>query len=147
MNLGVQFKKLNPDAKIPTRGSAEAAGLDLSACGNDGLWVVLPGCTILVPTGLCMSLPPGYEGQIRPRSGLALKHCITVLNAPGTVDSDYRGEIKVMLINHGTTPVTIHTGDRIAQLVIAKVEMLEPEEVEQLSNTDRGAKGFGSSGI
>lgn len=105
-----------------------------------------PGKRLLIPTGLAIQIPPGYEGQIRPRSGLALEHGVTVLNAPGTLDSDYRGEVGVLLINHGQDDFWIKHGDRIAQLVIAKVERIDVLEVTELDETERGAGGFGSTG-
>lgn len=100
----------------------------------------------MVSTGLALEIPPGYEGQVRPRSGLAAREGVTVLNAPGTIDSDYRGEVKVILINHGADPVSISDGDRVAQLVFARVEQTELEEVESLERTHRGEGGFGSTG-
>lgn len=108
---------------------------------------IKPGGRCLIPTGLFIALPEGYEAQVRPRSGLALKQGITVLNTPGTIDADYRGEIGVILINNSLEPVRLHDGERIAQLVIAKHEQAEWEEVEELSDTDRGAGGFGHSGV
>ena len=139
----LKFKKLNPAAQLPTHGSDQAAGLDLYSVDDV---MIVPGEIKLVSTGLAMALHEGWEGQIRPRSGLAAKYGITVLNAPGTVDSDYRGEIKVMLINHGQIAYSIHPGDRIAQLVVAAVSFCEPEEVADLDETDRGTGGFGSTG-
>lgn len=134
------------DLPLPAYESAGAAGLDLRAALPEGL-VLAPGERALVPTGLAMQLPEGFEGQVRPRSGLAVRHGITVLNAPGTVDSDYRGEIKVPLINHGSEPFPITRGDRIAQLVIAPVTHAELTEAAALDPTERGAGGFGSTGI
>ena len=132
---------------IPSRQSAEAAGLDLTAATPDGAPVVLaPGARALIPTGFAVELPPGYEGQVRPRSGLALKHGVTVLNAPGTVDSDYRGEIGVLLINLGSDAFPISRGERIAQLVVTRVERVEAVEKDELSGTYRGESGFGSTG-
>lgn len=133
------------DLPLPAYASADAAGLDL--CAALGTPVVLePGARALVPTGLALALPPGTEGQVRPRSGLALKHGLTVLNAPGTIDADYRGEVGVILINHGQQPVTISHGMRIAQLVIAPVVQAAVREVSALSATRRGSGGFGSTG-
>ncbi|MCU4181309.1 dUTP diphosphatase [Bosea sp. BH3] len=134
------------DLPLPAYETAGAAGLDLRAAIPDGL-VLAPGERTLVPTGLAMQLPAGFEAQVRPRSGLAVRHGVTVLNAPGTVDSDYRGEIKVPLINHGAEPFPIARGDRIAQLVIASVVQAELAEVATLDSTARGAGGFGSTGI
>jgi dUTP pyrophosphatase len=132
---------------LPAYQSALAAGLDLlAAVPEDAPIVLAPGKYALVPTGLSIALPPGYEAQVRPRSGLAAKHGVTVLNAPGTVDADYRGEIGVPLINHGEVPFTIRRGERIAQMVIASVVQAELIPVTTLSATERGSGGFGSTG-
>jgi dUTP pyrophosphatase len=132
---------------LPAYHSAHAAGLDLLAAVPEGSpLILLPGQRALVPTGLTIALPSGYEAQIRPRSGLASKHGVTVLNAPGTVDEDYRGEIGVLLINHGELPFPIRRGERIAQMVIAPVVRLELAPAAELSATDRGGGGFGSTG-
>ena len=132
---------------MPAYQSAHAAGLDLLAAVPEGAPMVLaPGKYALVPTGLTIALPPGYEAQVRPRSGLAAKHGITVLNSPGTVDADYRGEVGVLLINHGDAPFPIRRGERIAQMVIAAVVTADLIPVAALSATDRGAGGFGSTG-
>ncbi len=132
---------------LPAYQTAEAAGLDLIAAVPDGEPVTLaPGQYALVPTGLAIALPPGHEAQVRPRSGLAAKHGVTVLNSPGTIDADYRGEIKVILINHGAAPFVINRGERIAQMVIAPVVQATLVAVAELSATDRGAGGFGSTG-
>jgi dUTP pyrophosphatase len=132
---------------LPTYQTAHAAGLDLLAAVPDHAPLVLvPGRHALVATGLTIALPPGYEAQIRPRSGLAAKHGVTVLNAPGTVDADYRGEIGVLLINHGEQPFTIRRGERIAQMVIAKVARAELVTVLALPESGRGSGGFGSTG-
>jgi dUTP pyrophosphatase len=132
---------------LPAYQSAHAAGLDLLAAVPEGAPLILsPGQRALVPTGLTIALPPGYEAQVRPRSGLAAKHGVTVLNAPGTVDADYRGEIGVLLINHGDTPFPIRRGERIAQLVIASVARVELVPASSLSATTRGSGGFGSTG-
>ena len=132
---------------LPTYQSALAAGLDLlAAVPEDAPVVLAPGKYALVPTGLSIALPPGYEAQVRPRSGLAAKHGITVLNAPGTVDADYRGEIGVPLINHSDVPFTIRRGERIAQMVIAPFVQVELIPVVTLSTTARGDGGFGSTG-
>ena len=132
---------------LPAYQTAHAAGLDLlAAVPEDAPLVLLPGQHAMVPTGLTIALPDGYEAQVRPRSGLAAKHGVTVLNAPGTVDADYRGEINVLLINHGTEPFTIRRGERIAQMVIASVARAEFVPTVQLSATDRGSGGFGSTG-
>ncbi len=128
---------------LPERKSPEAAGLDVCAVESVTL---APGGRALVPCGFAMALPHGYEAQIRPRSGLALKHGVTVLNSPGTIDSDYRGEVKVLLINHGEAPFEIEAGMRIAQMVIAEVAMAGVELVSALPDSERGAGGFGSTG-
>ena len=132
---------------LPAYQSADAAGLDLLAAVPKGAPMVLaPGNYALIPTGLTIALPPGFEAQIRPRSGLAAKHGVTVLNAPGTVDADYRGEIGVLLVNHGDAPFPIRRGERIAQMVIAAVVRAELVTAASLSTTDRGSGGFGSTG-
>jgi dUTP pyrophosphatase len=132
---------------LPAYQSAHAAGLDLLAAVPEGSPLMLsPGERALVPTGLTMALPPGYEAQIRPRSGLAARHGVTVLNAPGTVDADYRGEIGVLLINHGEAPFPIRRGERIAQMVIASVVRVELVPASSLAATTRGDGGFGSTG-
>jgi dUTP pyrophosphatase len=132
---------------LPAYQSAHAAGLDLLAAVPEGSPLILtPGAYALVPTGLTIALPPGYEAQVRPRSGLAAKHGVTVLNAPGTVDADYRGEIGVLLINHGAKPFPIQRGERIAQMVIASVVRVELVSAASLSATERGDGGFGSTG-
>jgi dUTP pyrophosphatase len=131
----------------PAYQSAHAAGLDLlAAVPQDAPLVLLPGRHALVPTGLTIALPPGYEAQVRPRSGLAARHGVTVLNSPGTIDADYRGEIGVLLINHGEAPFSIRRGERIAQMVIAAVARAELVPADRLSATDRGDGGFGSTG-
>jgi dUTP pyrophosphatase len=132
---------------LPAYQSADAAGLDLLAAVPEETPLILaPGQRALVPTGLLIALPPGYEAQVRPRSGLAATQGVTVLNAPGTIDADYRGEIGVLLINHGDAPFPIRRGERIAQMVIAQVTRAELVPAASLSATDRGAGGFGSTG-
>jgi len=132
---------------LPAYQSAHAAGLDLLAAVAEAEPVVLlPGARALVPTGLTIALPPGYEAQVRPRSGLAAKHGVTVLNTPGTIDADYRGEIGVILINHGDAPFSIRRGERIAQMIVAAVVRAELIPVDTLAATDRGSGGFGSTG-
>jgi dUTP pyrophosphatase len=132
---------------LPSYQSAHAAGLDLlAAVPEDSPLTLAPGRHALVPTGLSIALPSGYEAQVRPRSGLAAKHGVTVLNAPGTVDADYRGEIGVLLINHGKAPFAIRRGERIAQMVIAAVTRAELVPAASLSSTERGSGGFGSTG-
>jgi dUTP pyrophosphatase len=132
---------------LPAYQSADAAGLDLLAAVPENSPLVLaPGKHALVPTGLTIALPSGSEAQVRPRSGLAARHGVTVLNSPGTIDADYRGEISVILINHGEAPFTIRRGERIAQMVIAPVVRMELVAAAALSTTDRGSGGFGSTG-
>ncbi|NVN88441.1 MAG: dUTP diphosphatase [Rhodopseudomonas sp.] len=132
---------------LPAYQSAHAAGLDLLAAVADSAPMILaPGCHALIPTGLTIALPEGFEAQVRPRSGLAAKHGVTVLNAPGTIDADYRGEIGVLLINHGAEPFPIRRGERVAQLVIAPVARAQLVAVAALPSTDRGDGGFGSTG-
>ena len=135
------------DLPLPAYESAQAAGMDLrAAVPEDEPLVLRPGSRFPVPTGLAFALPPGFEGQVRPRSGLAFKSGVTCLNTPGTVDADYRGEVKVILINHGEEDFTIRRGDRIAQLIVAPVVQAQWVEVESLDETARGAGGFGSTG-
>jgi dUTP diphosphatase len=132
---------------LPAYQSADAAGLDLlAAVPAESPLILSPGKYAVVPTGLTIALPSGYEAQVRPRSGLAAKHGVTVLNAPGTIDADYRGEISVILINHGETPFVIRRGERIAQMVIAPVVQAQFAVTTSLSTTDRGSGGFGSTG-
>ena len=132
---------------LPAYQSADAAGFDLcAAVPADAPVVIAPGDWVAIPTGLTFALPPGHEGQVRPRSGLAARHGVTVLNAPGTVDADYRGEVKVLLVNHGREPFTVERGARIAQLVVAPLTRVAIREVETLDSTARGAGGFGSTG-
>ena len=147
MTLSVQIKPLENfgDLPLPKFETALAAGADLRAALDADL-VLEPGARALVPTGFAMALPAGYEAQIRPRSGLAYKHGITCLNTPGTIDADYRGEVKVLLINHGQEPFTITRGERIAQMVIAAITQPAFVSVEILDDTVRGAGGFGSTG-
>lgn len=144
----VQFKRLRPGAEVPRYQTDLAAGMDLHACPPEGRPVEIPpGGIRLIPLGFAMAIPPGFEGQVRPRSGLATKHAVTVPNAPGTVDADYRGEMMVALINLGRAAFTVEPGMRIAQLVIAPVSHAKVVEVESLSETGRGAGGFGSTGF
>ena len=132
---------------LPAYQSAHAAGLDLlAAVPTDAPLILSPGQYALVPTGLAIALPEGFEAQVRPRSGLAAKHGVTVLNAPGTVDADYRGEVSVILINHGSAPFTIARGERVAQMVIAEVANAKLVPVVSLAPTGRGGGGFGSTG-
>ncbi|MFZ5836227.1 MAG: dUTP diphosphatase [Pseudomonadota bacterium] len=148
--LKIAFCRLphNPDLPLPAYATPGAAGLDLcAAVPADDPLILQPGARALIPTGFAMAIPPGYEAQIRPRSGLALKHGVTVLNAPGTIDGDYRGEIGVILINSGKTPFTIARGARIAQMVIASTTQAQIIETAELPETGRGAGGFGSTGL
>jgi dUTP pyrophosphatase len=143
----IRFRKLRPGAATPRYMSDGAAGLDLASAADGPLRLEARGGRIGVPTGLALEIPPGFEGQVRPRSGLAIRAGVTVLNAPGTIDSDYRGELMVLLVNLGEEAYTITPGDRIAQLVIAPVTRGELEEVSQeLSTTQRGDGGFGHTG-
>jgi dUTP pyrophosphatase len=147
MNLTVKIKALAHfgDLPLPQFETALAAGADLRAALEADM-TLAPGARTLIPTGFAMALPAGYEAQIRPRSGLAYKHGITCLNTPGTIDADYRGEVKVLLINHGAEPFTITRGERIAQMVIAPITQPDFVSVESLDETVRGAGGFGSTG-
>nr|DAG91703.1 MAG TPA: dUTPase [Crassvirales sp.] len=149
MRVQIVNKSSNP---LPTYSTAYSAGMDIRANlkndeGNDEIISIAPGERVLIPTGLYIQLPYGYEAQIRPRSGLALKYGITVLNTPGTIDADYRGEIGVCLINHGNDTFYVHHGDRIAQIVFAQVEQVLLTEVCKLKDTKRGDGGFGHTGI
>jgi dUTP pyrophosphatase len=149
MSLLLKIKRLphGEGLPLPTYHSSEAAGADLAAAvAPDSPVILAPGAFLLVPTGFTMALPDGYEAQIRPRSGLAFKHGVTVLNSPGTIDSDYRGEVKVLLVNHGPVSFEIDRGMRIAQMVIAPVTRGDFLEVDTLDGSRRGAGGFGSTG-
>jgi len=135
---------------FPVAATAHAAGMDLRAAIPEGdTWELAPGQRRLVPTGLVMAIPPGFEGQVRPRSGLALKHGLTVLNAPGTIDADYRGEVQVLLMKHGEAVFELRRGERIAQLLVAPVASwtwIPEPSVEALGDTERGGGGYGSTG-
>lgn len=144
-HLEVRITNRCEDIPVPEYASSHAAGLDLRAAVEEPT-TVSPGARELVPTGISIALPDGHEAQVRPRSGLALRHGVTVLNSPGTIDADYRGEIKVILVNHGSEPFVIERGMRIAQMVVAPVERCALELVDELQDTARGAGGFGSSG-
>lgn len=150
MSVSIAIKRL-PHADglaLPAYQSTGAAGLDLVAALADAVTMVIePGARDRVPTGLILELPEGFEAQVRPRSGLAYTHGVTVLNAPGTIDADYRGEVAVLLINHGREPFAIRRGTRIAQLVVARVERVTLVETEALGSTARGEAGFGSTGL
>jgi dUTP pyrophosphatase len=146
--LRVQVCRIRRDGEpspLPSYMSEHAAGLDLAADLADALELA-PGARALVPTGLAIAIPPGYEGQVRPRSGRAFAEGLTVLNAPGTIDADYRGEVRVLVVNLGQAPIHVRRGDRIAQLVVAPVVRVVWDEVERLEPTERGRGGFGSTG-
>ncbi|HMW32827.1 MAG TPA: dUTP diphosphatase [bacterium] len=139
----VKIQKLHPDAKLPSYAHPGDAGLDV--CSVERV-EILPHASALIKTGFCMQLPDGTEAQVRPRSGLALKHQITVLNSPGTIDHGYRGEVGIILINHGSTPFIVEPGMKIAQMVIAEVLHAHVEEATELTDSSRGQGGFGSTG-
>jgi dUTP pyrophosphatase len=141
----IRFRRLRPAAVLPKYMTEGAAGMDLASAA-DGPVVIAPGQRVGVPTGWAMEMPAGFEAQIRPRSGLALRHGLTVVNAPGTIDCDYRGEIVVLLVNLGAEPCTIAPGDRVAQMIIAPVVRAQVSEVGELSASGRGAGGFGHTG-
>ena len=144
--MSIKVKIINKSGNpLPAYESEHAAGLDLRA-SLEAPVQILPGKRLLVGTGLFIELEPGYEAQVRPRSGLALKFGISVLNSPGTIDADYRGEIRVLLINHGDEPFEVKAGDRIAQMIVASHEQVEWEPVHDLSETGRGSGGYGSTG-
>jgi dUTP pyrophosphatase len=147
VSIEVLLKRLPhaQDLPLPKRATEDAAGFDLRACVDDDLQI-LPGARALVPSGLAIQLPVGYEAQVRPRSGLAIKHGLTLLNSPGTIDADYRGEIAAVMINLGAEAVTIRRGDRIAQLIVQMLPRVRFQEVTDLSETARGAGGFGHTG-
>lgn len=146
MTPTLRVRRMNPGAQLPERMTALAAGMDLAACLETAV-TISPGGRALIPTGVAVAIPEGFEGQVRPRSGLAFKHGVTVLNAPGTIDADYRGELRVLLINLGEAPTRIQTGDRIAQLVIAPVSALDMVEVHTLESAEsRDPAGFGTTG-
>ena len=146
MALTLKFKRENgaQDLELPSYQSESAAGMDVRAAEER---MIQPGETALIPTGFSMEIPVGYEAQLRPRSGLAAKNGITLLNSPGTIDADFRGEVQIILTNLGHEPFFVHRGDRIAQMVIARVERPTIEIVESLSQTTRGEGGFGHSGV
>lgn len=146
--MKILYSKFDPNKKIqvPAYATPHSSGLDLCSSSVESIEIP-PNQYRLIPTNIVIELPSGYEAQVRPRSGLALNYGVTVLNSPGTIDSDYRGEIKVLLINFGNKPFTVNFGDRIAQLVVAKYEKIELVYVETLSPTERGTGGYGSTGI
>lgn len=144
--IKVKVVRVNKNAVLPVYATLHAAGMDISACLDEPISID-PFTTALVPTGLSIELPEGYEAQLRPRSGLALKHLISLPNSPATIDADYRGEVKVILVNYGKEPFSVSHGDRIAQMVVARVERVDFDEVHSLSFSDRGEGGFGHTGI
>ena len=150
MKLTLRMRRLHPeqdgDIPLPKYMTPHASGMDICAAIKDPI-VLSPGGIVLIPTGLSMAIPLGFEAQIRPRSGLAVKHGIGIVNAPGTIDADYRGEVRVALINFGNNPYTIKRGDRIAQMIIQKVYQVEPEEGDALEETARNTGGFGHTGM
>jgi dUTP pyrophosphatase len=143
--IKIQIKKLSNSVSTPKYETPGSSGMDIAACIKNSI-IISPGEKVLVSTGLSIAIPRGYEVQIRPRSGLAAKKNITVLNTPGTIDADYRGEIKVILINHGKEEFVIENGVRIAQMVVCPIVQANLEEVAELSETERGSDGFGSTG-
>lgn len=145
MRVAIQRLPGSGDLPLPSHATAGAAGLDVSAAVEADV-VIPPGARALIPSGFALAVPEGFEAQVRARSGLAIRHGLLLPNAPGTIDSDYRGEVKVIVLNAGSEPVTIRRGDRIAQLVFAKVERVEWEERSSLPETSRGDGGFGHTG-
>jgi dUTP pyrophosphatase len=145
IDINIRILDNNGENPLPSYQTEFAAGMDLYAAIPESL-VLRPGQRVMIPTGIAIALPEGYEAQIRPRSGLAIKHGVTLLNSPGTIDADYRGEIKVIAINHGHVVVRIHHGDRIAQMVVTPVTRANLVPVDDLDATERGAGGFGSTG-
>ncbi len=145
-NKVLRVRRLHDDAQLPRYATAGAAGMDIAAYLQEPL-VLAPGAFVRVPTGIAIAVPVGMEAQVRPRSGLAAKFGVTVLNAPGTIDADYRGEVQVLLINHGAEAFTIQHGERIAQMVIAAAPQVPIEEAASLDETARGEGGFGSTGV
>ncbi len=144
--LKVKIVRLDKQAALPVYATAHAAGMDISACLVAPV-TLAPFSTALIPSGFAIELPEGYEAQLRPRSGLALRSMISLPNSPATIDADYRGEVKVILVNYGKEPFTVSHGDRIAQMVVARVEQVHFEEVAELASTVRGEGGFGHTGI
>lgn len=144
VELPIRVLEGRPELPLPKPATADAAGLDLPAAEAKTL---APGAWAAIGTGLAIAVPPGFEAQVRPRSGLAFRHGLTVLNSPGTIDADYRGEVKVLLVNHGAAPFEVEVGMRIAQLVIAPVASVAVRVVSDLDATTRGSGGFGSTGV
>jgi dUTP pyrophosphatase len=143
--LSVAIQRLHPDARFPAYQTHHAAGMDLHACLDEPV-VLQPGHIQRIPCGFALAIPPGFEGQVRPRSGLASRHGITLINSPGTLDADYRGEVQVPLINHGNQPFTLEPDTRIAQLLITEVPRVSWDQVDDLPPTPRGTGGFGHTG-
>ena len=147
VRVGLKWLAHGAGLPLPRQQTAGAAGLDLAAAiGAEEIVTIAPGDYAMVPTGLAIALPEGFEAQIRPRSGLAARHGVTVLNSPGTVDADYRGEVKILLINHGREPFSLRRGERVAQMVVAPVSAVEMVVVDELDETGRGTGGHGSTG-
>lgn len=146
VRISIQRLPGNDDLALPAYETEHASGMDLRAAVTETT-VLQPGARLAVPTGICIAIPPGYEGQVRPRSGLAVREGISMINTPGTIDADYRGEIKVLLINLGEKPFLIRRGDRIGQLIVAPVARVEWQELQSLDITLRGEGGFGHTGI
>ncbi len=144
--IPVEIMKLNPEAEIPQYMTPGSAGCDIKACLPQNLRIE-PGARVAVPTGLALAIPSGFEIQVRPRSGLAIKKGLTVINSPGTIDSDYRGEVMVLLINLGKETVELASGERIAQLVLQPVSQIDWKPSQELKSTERGSGGFGSTGV
>ncbi|HEY3252129.1 MAG TPA: dUTP diphosphatase [Ignavibacteria bacterium] len=146
--MKIKIRKIDKtiECKLPAYATRHASGLDLSSASREDI-VMEPMETVLIPTNFIIEIPPGYEGQVRPRSGLALKHNIGIINSPGTIDADYRGELKILLTNFGKEQFVVKFGDRIAQLVICKVERAELEIDDNISDTERSSGGFGHTGI
>lgn len=144
-NPAIEIKKIKPSVRLPRYMTNLSAGMDICAEPDEPM-LLAPGERCLIPTGIAVAIPPGFEIQVRPRSGLAINHGITLVNTPGTIDADYRGEIKIILINHGRDEFTIKPGDRIAQLVVAPVVQAQLIEVPDLDSTERGSGGFGHTG-
>ena len=144
--VAVKISRLRPGSRLPRYMTAAAAGMDLYVRLDEDV-VLSAGKQVMVPTGIAIALPPGFEAQVRPRSGLAAKHGVTLLNTPGTIDADYRGEISVILINHGAEDFVIRDGERIAQMIIAPVSRCQWQLVDELDETERGSGGFGHTGV
>jgi dUTP pyrophosphatase len=148
MTLPVQITRLSQstsDIPLPAYATEHSAGMDLCAAVEAEV-AIAPGATVLIPTGFAIALPEGFEAQVRPRSGLAIKYSVGILNAPGTIDADYRGEVKIILTNFGSAPFVVKRGDRIAQMIVARYERVDWDERTTLGNTERGAGGFGHTG-